>query len=493
MNHLLVWLIFSPIVFITLLYGIIQYFSRIGFLILLSFSTLNLLISIALFFHVSTEGVLIYQVGGWSVWNGILLAADPIAVFLLLLIHALFLLGLFYSKSYFHYDQITYFTLLYLLQAGLVGMTLTSDLFNLYVFIEIVSIVSYALVSYEKTDLSIEAGFKYLVFGSFASFLIVWGIGLIYANTSALNLASIASVFSTISPIAQAAIFILLCVGFSAKVAFFPFHAWLPDAHATAPSPVSALLSGIMIKIPLFCLVRIVVCLYGYQFITTSKLTPILLASGVGSVLVGHCMALQQQNIKRLLAYSSIAHIGYILIGLSSLTAVGTIGSFYHILNHGLLKFGLFLIAGVLIVNYNIREVTELRGLYYHNRLLSIAFVILAFGMIGIPPVNGFFSKWLIIMGSMSAQHIFSAAVVAFGGFISLLYYLKMILLIVQPVETEKKYRPVDPLLLIPIGTVVVSCCLLFFFNDQVYQFLAKAVDLLVNNDLYLQTILESN
>ena len=472
MNFLLVWFIFSPILVAGLLYLFKKHILNFGFLMLLIFSTFNTGLAFLLFRVIYSSGNLVYHIGNWSALNGITLFADKLSGFILVILQVLFLSALFFSKGYVKEKQINYFSFFYILQAGLTGMILTSDLFNMYVSLEIVSLVSYALVAYEKDDLAIEAGLKYIIIGSVASLIIFWGIGVVYAVTHHLNLTLIANSFEHVSNIVKGATFIAFFVGFSIKFALFPFHPWLPDAHASAPSPISALLSGIMVKVQIYSLMRIYTSLFNTQYLHHNNIKIIVLLMGGSTILVGHFMALNQNNFKRLLAYSSMAHIGYIVVGLGTTSKKGIIGALYHMLNHGVLKAGLFFIAGALIYKENIKKVAELKGLYYRNRHLGLSLFVLSLGMIGIPPLNGFLSKWLIIMGAMSAKSYFSASIVALGTFLSLIYYIKINTLIFTPIEGSKKLLDIDFLFYLPIITMVILSLVLFVFGDNVYNIL---------------------
>ncbi len=491
MNHILIWLIVSPIFLAAVTHFIKKYLVNFGFLIFLSVSIVNTCLSLLVFLE-SGSDILVYRVGNWSIYKGIILVADKMSLFFLLFMQIIFFFSLLFSKGYVKNDHGTFFSLFYLLQAGLTGMLLTGDLFNLYVFLEIVSIVAYALVAYDKTDHGLEAGFKYLVLGSVASLIILWGIGIIYATTGNLNLAIVAGLMQNMTPLIKGGVFIFFFIGFGIKFALFPFHPWLADAHASAPSPISALLSGVMIKIQLYSLIRIVTVLYGIDYIHDLKLNIVFMSLGVGSVLIGHLMALKQTNLKRMLAYSSIAHIGYIVIGLGSISPQGVVGAFYHMLNHGVLKIGLFYFAGTLIYHLNLKQIKDLKSLFWRNPFLSIMFCIFALGMIGIPPLNGFFSKWLIIMGVADAGYVIPAVIIAIGSFLSLIYYLRVVVIMFEPArKLEERFR-IDPFFAIPIGAMVVCSILLVVFGSQIHLILHEIMLFIRDNSTYIQAVLYS-
>ena len=490
MNFLLAWFIISPVLIAGLLFLFKRYILDFGFLILLTFSSFNCLLTIFVYKEIYRTGHIIYRIGNWSAINGIVLLADKFSIFILLIVQILFLAALFFSKGYVQEKQIKYFSFFYLLQAGLAGMTLTTDLFNMFVFLEIVSLVSYALVTYEKDDVAFEAGFKYIIIGSVASLIIFWGIGVVYAVNHNLNLALIGESFDQVSQVVKAAIFIAFFVGFSIKFSLFPFHPLAPDAYSSAPSPISAILSGIVGKVQIYSLIRIYISLFNIEYLHQYNFDNIIILLGGLTVLVGHLMAIKQTNLKRLLAYSSIAHMGYIVIGIGCISAKSIIGALYHMVNHGILKAGLFFIAGSLIYKLNIKEIADLKGLYYRNRYLGVLFFLLSLGMIGIPPLNGSLSKWLIIMGAMSSENYLSASIVALGTLLAVIYYMRINLLIFTRVSVEK--FDIDFLFFLPIVSMVILSLVLFFYGNSVYPILNDILETLTNNSGYIKAILNS-
>ncbi len=365
-----------------------------------------------------------YYVGGWPSLYGITLVLDSLSVFMLITINMIVFMAVLFSISYM--EKFTfksrYYTLLFLMLAGMNGVAITGDIFNMYVFLEIAAISSYALVGYGGGSEELEASFKYAVMGTISSTLILLGIALVYAQTSALNLAIVGSMLDTGSNLAKLAL-IFLFAGFGLKAAVVPFHAWLPDAHSSAPAPISAILSGVLIKtIGIYLIVRI-----GFNVFGVSQLfLNALLIIGALSAFIGAILATGQMDFKRLLAYSSISQVGYILIGFGLGTPLGIMGGLFHLLNHATFKSLLFLNAGSVEYSTGVRDLEKMGGLNKRMPVTGTTNLIASMSIAGIPPLNGFWSKLLIFIACIQAGHIGYAVLVAIIAVITLSYFLKV-------------------------------------------------------------------
>ena len=288
----------------------------------------------------------LYHLGGWPTPIGIDLRLDSLATLLLLAINIVGLAVGLYSVDYMRrYTASSHFYSLFLLMVtGMNGVVLAGDLFNLYVFLEVAAVASYSLVAFGCAHEELEASFKYIVLGSLSSALILIGVALVYGITGTLNMAQMSARIAETgmdAPLLLA--FGLFICGFSFKAALVPFHAWLPDAHPSAPAPVSAMLSGVLIKaIGIYVLARLAFNVFGAG---DSELS-LLRWLGVLSMVVGGLLAAGQSDIKRLFAYSSISQVGFIILGLGLGTPLGLVGALYHLVNHAMFKSLLFLNAG---------------------------------------------------------------------------------------------------------------------------------------------------
>jgi len=419
----------------------------------------------------------IYSVGGWTPVDGIpigiSLIKDGFSGIMLIVINSIAFLTSIYAGSYMNKYTTThkFYTLFCLMIAGMNGVVLTGDLFNLYVFLEIASIASYALVAFgvEKTEL--EASFKYQVLGGMASLLILLAISLTYWMTGTLNMADISNLIRTQSfPTTVTFIQVLLIAGFGMKAAMVPFHAWLPDAHSSAPSPISAMLSGVLIKaIGLYVLFRLLFNV----FVITYEISLTILILGVLSMIIGGLLAIGQSDYKRLLAYSSISQVGYIALGVGlglvilsnggdkDLAALAILGGLFHMVNHAVFKGLLFMAAGSVEHATGLRNLNQLGGL---GRMMPVTSGTSFFGSMaisGLPPFSGFFSKVIIILAAIQANYYVIAILAALINIITLAYFLKLQKGIFYglPASGMNKVREAPVTMLVPM-IILASLCL---------------------------------
>jgi len=368
----------------------------------------------------------LYHLGGWPTPIGIDLRLDSLATLLLLVINIVGLAVALYSVDYMRrYTASSHFYGLFLLMVtGMNGVVLAGDLFNLYVFLEVAAVASYSLVAFGCAHEELEASFKYIVLGSLSSALILIGVALVYGITGTLNMAQMSGRIAETgmnAPLLLA--FGLFICGFSFKAALVPFHAWLPDAHPAAPAPVSAMLSGVLIKaIGVYVLARLAFNVFGAG---DSELS-LLRWLGVLSMIVGGLLAAGQSDIKRLFAYSSISQVGFIILGLGLGTPLGLVGALYHLVNHAMFKSLLFLNAGAVEYATGTRNLYRLGGL---NRALPVTgatSLVGSMSIAGIPPFNGFWSKLIIIIACVEAGFYGFAFVAVAISIVTLAYQLKV-------------------------------------------------------------------
>ncbi len=348
---------------------------------------------------VQKAGVIVIAVWGQLPPFGGCFEIDTLSIFMSGSIAVLGFLVAVYSISYMENESrlTEFYTLMTFMMAGMTGVVMAGDLFTLFVFWELMGLSSYVLVAFLKSKWGpIEAGFKYLVMSATAGAFLILSMAIIYGMTGTLNFAYIADNLrgASASPWIIA-LFSTIVVGFGVKSAIVPLHTWLPDAHPEAPSPISALLSGIVIETGLYALARVLFLTFDPGMI---KLPIAFLA--VLTMTLANVMALLQTDIKRLLAYSSIAQVGYMLIGLAAGTAYGFMGLFLHIFNHSMMKGMAFLASGSIVHETGTRDISSLRGIGKMMPVTSISLFIALLGLGGIPGTNGFISKY----------HLFSAA-----------------------------------------------------------------------------------
>jgi len=374
---------------------------------------------------VSAHKVIVYKVGAWMPPIGICMVLDGLTSFMLVTVNLVSFLVSIYSISYMekYTDKHRFYTLFMLLLAGMNGIIATGDLFNLFVFFEIASIASYALVAFGTEAEELEASFKYAVMSSVASSFILLAIALLYSYTSTLNMADISLVLSqkgngTIITFVA----VLFLAGFGLKSALVPFHAWLADAHPAAPAPISAMLSGVFIKtLGVYALCRVFFNILG----VSSKMLFVLVILGLTSMIVGALLAIAQSDIKRMFAYSSISQIGYIIFALGIGTPLAILGGLFHLFNHAIFKSSLFLNSGAIEYSANTRDLKRLGGLNSQLPITGYTSLIGAMSISGIPPLGGFWSKLIIIIAALQAGYLVSGTIAILISIITLAYYLK--------------------------------------------------------------------
>jgi multicomponent Na+:H+ antiporter subunit D len=368
---------------------------------------------------------LVYKMGGWMPPMGLGLALDGLSSFILVAVNCVSLMAAVYAISYMdvYTGKWKFHSLFLLMVAGMNGVILSSDMFNLYVFLEVASISGYCLVAFGTEPEDLEAAFKYAVMGSLASIFILLGIALLYGYTSTLNMADIAmSLSSKPHGTLIGFVSVLFLAGFGLKAALVPFHAWLPDAHSSAPTPVSAVLSGVFIKtLGIYAMMRVFFNVLGIS----DKVLLILMALGVLSMAAGALLAIIQNDIKRMFAYSSISQVGYIIFALGVGTPLALLGGLFHLFNHAMFKSLLFLDAGAIEYSTGKRSLDKLGGLGSKLPVTGFTSLMGSMSISGIPPFAGFWSKLIIIIAALQAGYFGFASIAVLVSIITLAYYTK--------------------------------------------------------------------
>jgi len=322
-----------------------------------------------------------------------------------------------------------FYATLLLVFAGLAGITVTGDAFNLFVFLEISSLASYAAISMGRDRRALSAAFQYLVMGTIGATFILIGIGLLYMMTGTLNMLDLAERLPEVSDSRTVrAGFAFLTVGIGLKLALFPLHLWLPNAYAYAPSTVTAFLSATATKVAVYALLRFVLEIFGVQFsLVDMPLDLILIFLGLLGILSGSLVAVFQKNLKRMLAYSSVAQIGYMVLGIGLASVTGITAAILHVFNHALMKGALFLALGA--VAYRVGAVTlrEFAGMGQRLPWTTAAIVLGGLSLIGVPPTAGFVSKWYLVLGTVEQGLWPVTILVLLGSLLALVYVWKLV------------------------------------------------------------------
>ncbi|MCA1954574.1 MAG: hypothetical protein LDL12_05415 [Anaerolinea sp.] len=372
--------------------------------------------------------------------NGILLRFDGISLLLASVVLVLTFLVTLYSVTYMQGEvgEEKYYALLMAMTGMMIGLGCTHDLFNLWVWFEGMAISSYMLVAFYHQSASLEAGIKYLVQSAVGSVFVLLGIALIFLEAGSLNLSAIHMALgsASASPVVWVAGALLL-IGFGVKTALVPLHTWLPDAHSQAPSGISAMLSGVVIEAGLVAMLRSLAVLPGMA----ETWGYLLLGFGALNMLVGNLMALRQTQVKRLLAYSSLAHMGYMLIGFGAAfgfgSQAGAAGGFFHLMIHMLMKGLAFLGVGAFLYTLYVAKgkhgplmIEDLSGAARRYPLAAFAVSVAVLGLGGLPPLAGFMSKWQIFVAGFATQSPWVIGLVVFAALNSVLslgYYAPLV------------------------------------------------------------------
>ena len=434
-------------------------------------------ISLVLLGKVIQSGPIGYELGGWPSPYGIVYVIDYLSGFVMMFVAAL---GAFvltyappsinkeipYSKHYLFYA--TYLLCL----TGLLGMCITGDLFNVFVFLEISSLSSYALISLGKTRRAPLAALHYLIFGTIGATFFLIGIGLLYQMTGTLNMADIASRLQMVAGSRTKLVaFAFMTVGLSIKMAVFPLHTWLPNAYTYAPSVVTGFIAATATKVSVYAFIRLVYGIFTPKF--AFELLPLdtaLMIFSLIGIFVASVAAIYQTDIKRLLAYSSVAQIGYMLLGISMSNIDGLTAGIVHMFNHALIKGGLFMVVGCFALRIGSVKLEDLSGAGKTMPLTSLAWVIGGLGLIGVPMTAGFISKWLLLTAAVEHNWYPVAVLMLLSSLLAVVYVWRVVELLYfsEPSERAKKAKEAPALMLIP--TYVVIAATVFFGCWTVYS-----------------------
>ncbi len=364
--------------------------------------------------------------------------ADYLSFFMGVIFTFCFLLIIINSLGYLSHShaKARYLALIIFTEGAMLGVVMSASLIGFLIFFELMTVGAYLLVIHEEDEVAMFAGAKFLYMSLAAGLCIFFGLVVTYFLGGRLDF--IPGGYLTVSPLARYAMLAFL-LGFGVKAGMFPVHIWLPDAHPAAPAPVSAMLSGLSIKTGAYGLIRVIHDVYGIEVIKAMSLDRMLLVLAVITILIGSALALQEDQLKRRLAYSSVAQIGYILLGISLLTERAMLGTLLHIFSHALMKGTLFLCAGAIITQTGKKYISQMKGIGYEMPVVMLSFTIAAVTIVGIPPFNAFISKWHLALASLETSQAILVVVLMASSLLNALYYFPIISGAFMP--SEEQYR----------------------------------------------------
>ena len=426
-----------------------------------------LAIAVMLLHAVITGGVISYELGDWAPPWGIEYRIDAANAFVLLIVSGISAVVLPYARasvaSEIEESKHSLFYTAYLLcLTGLLGVAITGDAFNLFVFLEITSLATYVLVAMGagRDRRALTAAFTYLVMGTIGATFVVIGVGLLYMVTGTLNMADLALRIADLGDNRTVLVaFAFLVVGLGLKLALFPLHLWLPNAYAYAPSVVSVFIAATSTKVAVYALLRFLFTIFGLEFsVEALTLTYVFLPLAIAGMFAASTVAIFQVDMKRMLAYSSVAQLGYMVLGVSFGNVTGLTATILHLFNHALIKGGLFMALGCVVYRCGAASIDEMRGLGRQMPLTMAAFVIGGLSLIGIPLTVGFISKWYLILGALEAGWWPVAVLIVATSLLAVLYIGRVVeVAYLQPAPEGRVVTEAPRSMLIPMWVLIVA------------------------------------
>ena len=447
---------------------------RIPWLLTLTVTWLCLLIAGWQLSVVIDGNVISYELGGWAPPWGIEYRIDTMNAFVALIVSAIAAITLPYAlrtveKEIAPHQISLFYTTFLLCLVGLLGIAQTGDVFNLFVFLEISSLSSYVLIALGEQRRALTAAFQYLIMGSVGATFLLIGIGLLYAETGTLNMLDL---HQRLHPILDHRTvhtgFAFIVVGIALKLALFPLHLWLPNAYKYAPSVVSVFLAATATKVAVYIMLRMVFGVFSNDFVRITPTDHMFLLLGVFGVILASVAAIYQTDVKRLLAYSSVAQVSYMVLGMGLASVLGITATLVHVFNHALMKGALFMACGALVYRVGSSQFENLNGLGRQMPWTFSAIFIAGLSLIGIPGTAGFISKWYFVLAAVEQQSWLIALVILLGSLLAVVYMWKIVeVMFLRPASDSAasvKEAPVS--LLIPMWVLVIAN-IYFGFNTE--------------------------
>ncbi len=476
-EHLPPLLIVIPLTFALILPIAGHFWREAGWYVSVAATFSAFVISLLLLKEVMAVGEITYAFGGWAAPIGIVYVVDYLNGFVLVIIAFIAFMGAIYAKNSVEDEiddckRVQFYAIFILFIVGMMGIVITGDIFNIYVFIEITSLAGYALIASGRKRGALLASYNYLILGSIGASFILIGIGYLYMVTGTLNMADLRDRLPALydSTTVRAA-FAFFTVGLSLKMALFPLHVWLPNAYSKSPSAVSGVMAATSTKVFAYVLIRFLFDVFSIDIdVMKIPMGEILLAVSAVAILAGSILAMSQTNIKRMLAYSSVGQIGYIILGAAIANEISMSGSLLHILNHALMKGSLFLVVGIVVYKLGTENISDLSGLGRKMPFTMGAFTIGALSMIGVPLTVGFTSKWYLVLGALKSGLWLYVAVILVSSLLTTVYFWRIVEKIYFGEESSpvKKlqvagYAPCEAPALMLIPTLILAGLCLFF------------------------------
>jgi len=446
--------------------------------------------AIVLFRAVDARGIQVLNVGGWPPPFGITLVADLLAA---MLVVAVGVVGVAVTAAGFagvdpRREASGYHALVQILLMGVAGAFLTGDLFNLYVFFEVMLVASFVLMALHRTSAQVEAAFKYVTINLLASSIFLTALGLLYGATGTLNLAHLAEVWPTITTRGvNLVLAVLFLVAFSIKAGLFPLFFWLPASYHTPPAPVGAVFAGLLTKVGVYALIRIFTLLFQG---TAPVLSIVLLTMSVATMVIGLVAAMNERDLRRILSFNLVGHIGYATAGLSLLTPGALAGAIFYLLHHILVITTLFLVSGVLLRLRRTTDIASLGGLYRSQPVFAALAMVPLFSLAGVPPLSGFLGKPALVQGTFAAGTQWVGGVVLVVGLLTLLSMGRVWCdAFWRPAAGDDLGAPGVPLLL-TIAGLDLAILAMTVGAEPLFVLASRAAQQVLGRELYIRAVL---
>ncbi len=421
-------------------------------------------IALGILQQVTGDGVIVYELGDWAAPWGIEYRIDNLGAFVLVIVTAIASVVVAYAKTSIEREippaRRYLFHCMYLLcLSGLLGMTVTGDTFNLFVFLEISSLSTYVLISFGRDRRALTAAYRYLIMGTVGATFYIIGVGMMYMMTGTLNMADLAQKIPEVADTRTIQVALaFLTVGLALKIAMFPLHLWLPNAYCYAPSAVTVFLAATATKVAIYAFIRIVFTVFGtVQVFETFNVQGLLMILAIAGMFAGSAVAIYQTNVKRLMAYSSVAQIGYIMLGVSFATVSGLTGGIIHLFNHALTKGGIFMALGCIAYRLGSVNLDDMAGIGRKMPATMLALVIGGLSLIGVPLTAGFISKWYLIRAALETGSWPIAVLVLLSSLLAVIYVWRIVetAYFRQPSRAVLEMSPAPLSLLIPTWVLI--------------------------------------
>lgn len=433
------------------------------------------------------QGTIVYELGGWAPPWGIEYRIDAVNAFVALIVASIAAVTLPYAllsvEQEIPEEKIPlFYSALLLCLTGLLGITLTGDIFNVFVFLEISSLASYALISLGKERQAFTSAYQYLIMGTIGATFYLIGVGLVYSQTGSLNMQDLANILPSVLHLKTVETgFAFIMIGVALKLALFPLHLWLPNAYTYAPSVVTVFLAATATKVAVYVMVRILFTIFPQSFALTTPADELFIVAGIAGIIIASVYAIYQENVKRLLAYSSVAQVGYMVLGIGFASATGVTAALVHLFNHALMKGALFMAIGAIIYRIGACRMEQIHGLGKAMPWTFGAIVIGGLSLVGVPGTAGFISKWYLVVAALEQQAWISVAVILTGSLLAVVYVGKLIeALYFKPVaDTGEVVGEAPMLLLVPTWGLVLANIYFGLDTDLTVGVAEKAVAVL--------------